>query len=145
MRKLIPLVLLAATIITGCSAIKSRKAERISAYEALSPQHRALVDQGIIGPRMDTNAVYITWGKPYQVMPVTFPGGERTVWIYTGLATDQVAHWQWKSQSNPYAGTAEQTYERKVDQVARRRTNGWVTFENGRVISFNSYAPAHTR
>src|SRR6266567_5131870 len=103
--RFIPLVLLATAIVTGCSTVGSRKAERADAYNALSARHRALVDEGFIDVGMNTNAVYIAWGKPYEIMRVDFPSGERTVWVYTGAVSEPVS----PSPNNPgpprYYGT----------------------------------------
>ena len=142
--RFIPLVLLATAIVTGCSTVGSRKAERADAYNALSARHRALVDEGFIDVGMNTNAVYIAWGKPYEIMRVDFPSGERTVWVYTGATSEQVSSWQYRPSSSPYSarrGTSEPT----TTTILRRRTNGWVSFENGTVVSFDSYAPARAQ
>ena len=141
MRIFMPLILLATAVVTGCSTVGSRKAERADAYNALSAQQRALVDEGIIDAGMNTNAVYIAWGKPYEIMRVDFPSGERTVWVYTGATSEPVSSWQYRPSSNPYSPRSG-TYDRTTNTVLRRRTNGWVSFENGKVVSFDSYAPS---
>jgi hypothetical protein len=144
MRTCIPLILLATAIAAGCASVGSRKAERVSAYNALSARHRALVDEGLIDAGMDTNAVYIAWGKPYEIMRVDFPTGERTVWVYTAATSEQVSSWQYQPSGNPYSARMG-TYNRASTTVLRRRTNGWVSFENGKVVTFDSYAPVKTR
>jgi hypothetical protein len=134
--------MLLAAVATGCSTIETRKTERVSAYNSFSPQERALVDQGIIDVGMDTNAVYVAWGKPYEVLAVDFPSEDRTVWVYTGVATEEVPYWEYRP--NPYVlGTG--TYEYQVAYVGRRMVSGWVAFEKGRVASFESHAPSKTR
>jgi len=85
------LILLTTTVFPGCSTLGARKSERAEAYNALSARYRALVDEGFIDVRMDTNAVYIAWGKPYEIIRVDFPSGERTVWVYTAATAEQVA------------------------------------------------------
>ena len=156
MRTFIPLILLATAVVTGCSTVGSRKAERAEAYNALSARYRALVDEGFIDVGMNTNAVYIAWGKPYQIMRVDFPSGERTVWVYTGATAEQVSSSRNQPISSPYIarpGINGRTttispyspgtgiYNRATTTVLRRRTNGWVSFEDGKVVSFDSYAP----
>ncbi len=142
MRPFIPLILVAAAVVAGCSTVGSRKAERADAYHALSARQRALVDEGFIDVGMNTNAVYIAWGKPYQIMRVDFPSGERIVWVYTAAVSEQIS----PSPNNPgpprYYGTRIETYDKSRATVLRRRTNGWVSFENGTVVSFDSYAPS---
>ena len=141
MRTFIPLILLAAAVVTGCSTVGARKSERADAYKALSARYRALVDEGIIDVGMNTNAVYIAWDKPYEIMRVDFPSGERTVWVYTGATSEPVSSWQYRPSSNPYSPRTR-TSERTPTTILRRRTNGWVSFENGKVVSFDSYAPS---
>jgi hypothetical protein len=148
MRTFILLILLATAAVTSCSTIRSRKAERGDAYNALSARYRALVDEGIIDVGMNTNAVYIAWGKPYAIMRVDFPSGERTVWVYTAATSEQVSSWQYppgptppqyRPSGDPYRS---RTYERTPTTILRRRTNGWVSFEDSKVVSFDSYAPS---
>ena len=141
MRSFIPLILLATAVVTACSTVGTRKSERADAYNELSARYRALVDEGFIDVGMNTNAVYIAWGKPYQIMRVDFPSGERTVWVYTGAASEQVPSWQYRPRSSPYSARTG-SYDRTTTTILRRRTNGWVSFENGTVVSFDSYAPS---
>jgi len=153
LRAFIPFILLAAAVGMGCSTVRSRKTERAEAYNALSPRYRALVDEGFIDVGMNTNAVYIAWGKPYQIMRVDFPTGERTVWVYTGASQEKVSSWQYRPTASPVSSWPTSspyrarpgTYERTTTTVLRRRTNGWVSFENGMVVSFDSYAPSGAR
>ena len=144
MRPFIPLILVTAAVVAGCSTVGSRKAERADAYHALSARQRALVDEGFIDVGMNTNAVYIAWGKPYEIMRVDFPSGERTVWVYTGATSEQVSSWQYRPSTSPYS-TRRGTYEPTTTTILRRRTNGWVSFENGKVVSFDSYAPSRAQ
>src|SRR5262249_6859085 len=142
MKTSILLILLATAV--GCSTIGSRKSERAEAYNALSPRYRALVDEGFIDIGMNTNAVYIAWGKPYQIMRVDFPTGERTVWVYTGSSAENVSSWQYRPTANPYSARTG-TYEHTTETVLRQRTSGWVSFDDGKVVSFDSYAPSRAR
>ena len=144
MKAFVLLIVLAAALVTGCSTVGSRKAERTDAYNALSARYRALVDEGFIDVGMNTNAVYVAWGKPYQIMRVDFPTGERTVWVYTTATSEQVSSLQYRSSPNPYSARRG-TYEPGTTTILRRRTNGWVSFENGMVVSFDSYTPAHAQ
>src|SRR5438876_9149678 len=144
MRTFIPLIMLTTAVVIGCSTVGSRKAERADAYKALSARQRALVDEGIIDAGMKTNAVYIAWGKPYEIMRVDFPSGERTVWVYTGATSQQVSSWQYRPSGSPYSARTG-TYDRTTTTILRRRANGWVSFENSTVVSFDSYAPSRAR
>jgi hypothetical protein len=147
---------LAAALFTGCSTIGSRKSERAEAYNALSARYRALVDEGFIDVGMNTNAVYIAWGKPYSILRVDFPSGERTVWVYTAATAEQRSSWQqqpavrpynsgvriYRSSAGLYGGAGTGIFNPTTTTVLRRRTNGWVSFEDDKVVSFDSYAPA---
>jgi len=118
-----------------------RALKEYDAFLALGPKDRALVDEGFIDVGMNTNAVYIAWGKPYEIMRVDFPSGERTVWVYTGAVSEPVSTWQYRPSSSPYSARRG-SYEPTTTTILRRRTNGWVSFENGAVVSFDSYAPS---
>ena len=100
MKAFVTLLLLAAAFVSGCAGVASRREERADAYASLSARHRALVDQGFIDAGMDTNAVYIAWGNPYEIMRADFPTGERTVWVYTAAASEQVSSWQYQPSGN---------------------------------------------
>lgn len=141
MRTLLLWILL-SVLATGCSTIGSRKAERADAYHALSPREQALVDKGMIDVGMDTNAVYIAWGKPYEIMLVDFPSEERTVWVYTGVAVEEVPYWEYRPSPDYRRGGA---YDHRVTYVGRRRASGWVVFDKGRVASFESHPPNSAR
>ena len=83
----------------GCSTpstVATRRAERASVYEALSPDDRAVVDQGQIRVGMVPDAVYIAWGKPAQVLESENASGRITTWLYHGNTTDEFLFWNYR-------------------------------------------------
>jgi hypothetical protein len=89
-------VLLAGLLLAGCatpSTVASRKQERYAAYGALSPELRALVDQGQLKVGMNPDAVYIAWGPPGQVMQGENEAGKTTTWLYYGGYVQEVRYW----------------------------------------------------
>ena len=95
--KFIASILLVALFATGCmtSTVAKRKEERSSAYAALSPEMRALVDQSQIKVGMPMDAVYIAWGKPSQVISTESGSGTATTWIYIGTAWHEYRFWNY--------------------------------------------------
>jgi len=87
--------LLACSILAGCatSTVQSRKNERPAAYAALSPELRALVDQGQIKVGMNMDAVYLAWGKPAQVLQQEDASGAVTTWLYEGGWMEENRYW----------------------------------------------------
>ena len=68
MRSLLLILLLVSLAGCATSSVESRRKERSSAYTSLSPEMKALVDQGRIQVGMPMDAVYIAWGKPAQIL-----------------------------------------------------------------------------
>jgi hypothetical protein len=93
------LLALAGMLLAGCAAsstVMKRKQERPAAYEALSPEVRAFVDQGKITRGLDTNAVYLAWGQPAQVTQGENDLGQTTTWSYYGFFTQQTTVMGWR-------------------------------------------------
>ena len=89
-------ILVAAAFLTSCattSTIGSRKQERASAYAALSPEFKSLVDTGQIRRGMTEDAVYIAWGKPAQVLQQEDQNGAATIWLYEGGWMEETRYW----------------------------------------------------
>lgn len=97
-RKFLGLAILAAIVLqlTGCASMPSlskRKQERYAAYEALPPDQKALVDTGRVKAGMNTDAVYIAWGNPSQIVSGGNAAGETTTWFYQGGYVDEQRYW----------------------------------------------------
>ena len=83
-------------LLAGCATttVEGRRKERAGAYQALSADHRKLVDQGDIAAGMSEDAVYIAWGKPDQILRSGDKSGVKITWLYEGTTTDTHYYWQ---------------------------------------------------
>lgn len=81
---------------TDPKQIAKRKAERPVQYAALNTEEKALVDQGQIRAGMSTDAVYLAWGQPAQVLKQGDESGEQTLWLYEGTTTDEYMWWNYR-------------------------------------------------
>jgi hypothetical protein len=88
-------LLFASLSLTSCatSTIRSRKQERLTAYHALSPEHRLAVDTGQIEVGMPMDAVYMAWGKPSQIVPGDPSQGVTVTWLYRGTYPEEQSFW----------------------------------------------------
>lgn len=142
-------VILAALLITGCatpSTVETRKQERAAAYAELSPEMRALVDQGQIKVGMPEDAVYIAWGAPSQVERSASATGATTTWIYSGTGYQEHRYWRY-----PYYGHYGGRYGHygyihplptlDYEYVPYRYTAAEVVFDNGLVKSWRHVTP----
>jgi len=80
---------------TGCSTLsgsnlETRKKERYSAYQALPADIRQAVDAGTLKAGMNTDAVYIAWGSPSEMISGGNASGEYVTWIYKAQYIQQV-------------------------------------------------------
>ena len=84
-QSLLVFLTLAVLLVGGCasSSIPRRKAERAGAYATWSPETQALVSQGQLAAGMDTNAVFLAWGRPDEAETVQgLPEGPELRWRY---------------------------------------------------------------
>ena len=138
--------LLAASLM-GCatrSTIPERMEERRAAYDALPAEQRALVDQGHIKIGMSTNAVYVAWGSPSQVLNSESSSGTTTTWIYSGTGWQQRGYWTYHNYGYVYGGRHGYvhplpTYD--YDYIPYRYTAAEVVFEKGVVKSWKHVTP----
>lgn len=92
----LPLLLLLILALAGCatqSTVQTRIRERSAAFASFSPEVKSLVEQNRIQAGMDTNAVYIAWGKPAEVLESGDQHGAYTTWIYRGGFLDETRYW----------------------------------------------------
>ena len=123
------IVLAASLLAMGCAttgSVQTRKQERIAAYEALSPEMKTAVDQGQLKFGMNADAVYISWGKPMQVLTGGDEKGETSTWIYQSSFIQQTRIW----------GEYRMFYAYTPVNYTRAR----VTFQNGAVKEWHTYA-----
>jgi hypothetical protein len=83
--------LVAATAVTllvsGCSTVESRIAERPQVYHSLSARQQQLVANGQIAPGMPRDAVYMAWGSPDQRVQGVMHSQMTETWIYVQYTT----------------------------------------------------------
>jgi hypothetical protein len=140
------ILFLLAVLLTGCattSSIPKRTAERRAAYDALPPEQQALVDQGHIKVGMSTNAVYLAWGSPSQVINGESAAGPTTTWIYSGTGWQQRGYWSYHHHGYLHGryGYANSLPTYDFDYIPYRYTSAEVAFENGVVKSWKHVTP----
>jgi hypothetical protein len=140
--KRIASILLLALFAAGCvtSTVEKRKQERNSAYTSLSPEMRALVDQGQIKVGMPMDAVYIAWGQPSQVITSESSSGAGTTWIYTGTAWQEHRFWNYRYYPRSRYYAYPQMYL-DYDYVPYSYPAAEVVFENAVVKSWRHITP----
>jgi outer membrane protein assembly factor BamE (lipoprotein component of BamABCDE complex) len=130
--------LLGAALLAGCatsSSVQSRRQERAAAYNALSPELRALVDQGQIRVGMNEDAVYMAWGKPSQVLRSGDGSGEVTTWLYTDTSYDTYQHWRYQEYPR-HDGTTYLDRSLNVDYSFQDYVSAELQFQNGALTSW---------
>ena len=122
------LVLLAGVLLASCAAkntVTTRKQDRYGVYSALTPEQRALVDSGQIAAGMNTDAVYIAWGKPGQTASGGNEAGQSTTWFYYGGYTEEMRYWGYRY---PHYAYADRTYIRAQVTFVNGVVKEWQTF-----------------
>ena len=89
---LVPLIVGVAGCVTR-STLQSRIQERSAAYSSFSPETKKMVDEGRIQVGMNTNAVYIAWGKPDEILQNGDQRGVFTTWVYRGAFLEETRYW----------------------------------------------------
>jgi hypothetical protein len=133
--------LLLVLLTAGCattSTVESRKLERHSSYAGLSPEQRALVDQGHIKVGLPSDAVYIAWGAPSQVLNGESAAGTTTTWIYSGTGWQERGYWTYHNYGYGYVHPLP-TYD--YEYIPYRYTAAEVVFQNDVVKSWKHITP----
>lgn len=126
-------LLLPCFLLGGCktSTIDSRKEEKAAAYAMLPPEIRADVDAGRIRVGMNSDAVYMAWGKPAQVLEGENEQGHITTWLYEGGWMQEERYWAYRT-----IGVGKGAYAERYlahDYYPRAYISAEVTFVNGTV------------
>lgn len=126
-------ILAAALLAAGCqtSTVESRRAERSAAYAALSPELKALVDQGQIRVGMSEDAVFIAWGPPSQVIESESAGGRATTWLYHSTYMQETRYWAYREVYRGNQQFLERYLERDYDPQDYVKAE--IIFANGAV------------
>ena len=130
--------LVLAVLSSGCatSTVEKRRAERAASYSDLSPEMRALIDQGQINVGMPMDAVYIAWGKPSQIATGQASNGKSTTtWVYTGTTWREHRYWNYRHYGGRYG--YPETYL-DYDYIPSSYVSAEVLFEDGVVKSWRN-------
>lgn len=127
-----------ALVLTGCksSTVETRRVERQSAYSALAPDQRELVDKGQIKVGMTEDAVYIAWGKPAQVVTSEDAQGRTTTWLYHGSWLEENRYWSYREVSRDGRLYLERYLDR--DYNSRDYISSEIIFQNGTVVRWRT-------
>lgn len=121
-------LLLVAVVMVGCatSSIESRRQERMTSYASLSPEVKSAVDAGQIRRGMTSDAVYIAWGKPSQILQQEDERGPVTTWLYHGSYLEETRYWPYRARVPNY------------DYNIRGYVSAEVIFQNGVVTNWRT-------
>lgn len=137
----LPLSLALSLLVAGCatpSTIESRRSERLSVYSSLAPDEQRLVDEGQIKMGMSSDAVYIAWGPPSEVLQSeSAPQGRITTWRYYGSWMQESRYWAYRETSR---GGNDLYLERYLvsDYQPRDYVRAEINFQDGRVLSWRT-------
>ena len=124
----------AALLLAGCatSTVETRKQERYAAYSNLPPEFKGLVDQAQIKIGMPTDAVYIAWGRPAQILTGQASSGQAaTTWLYQGTQMEEIRYWRYHHLRHGDRYYAQPTLD--FEYYPRSYVSGEVIFENSLV------------
>lgn len=139
MKPILAIALIVSLFVTGCatSTPAKRRTEKSAAYAALSPEWKALVDQGKLAVGMPMDGVYIAWGKPSQVVPGDSESGPTVTWIYMGTTWQEYRYWRYNRYGTHYGyGFPSEPYL-DSDYVPLNYPAAQVVFGDGKVKSWN--------
>jgi hypothetical protein len=122
----------------GCatSTIETRRQEKLSSYQSLPAATKALVDQGQIKVGMTTDAVYISWGQPSDIVQSEDQNGAVTTWLYYGSYLEEYRHWSYREVRGK-DGTFLERYP-ESDYTPRNFLRAEINFVNGVVQSWRT-------
>jgi hypothetical protein len=125
------MALLAVMMALGCATdtVARRKQEHLAAYSALPVSHQAAIDQGRLLHGMTTNAAYIAWGCPSEIVS----DGSITTWIYREQEFKEHKHITIRGTAIP---------EEVKTPYARNVVRAKITFENGLLVSWSRTPPS---
>ena len=136
--KTVVLMLLPILLLAGCksSSIETRKKERANAYALLPVDIQSDVDAGRIRVGMSTDAVYMSWGQPAQILESETGQGHVTSWLYEGGWVQEERYWAYRTVGTGRDACAERYLAR--DYYPRAYIRAEVTFVNGAVSQWRT-------
>ena len=99
------LFLAAVVVLCGCasSTPQKRARERAASYAGMPPETKTMVDHGKIKTGMTTEAVYIAWGQPSEILNAQTPNGvTTTTWLYYATALQENSYWSRRRLQHDY-------------------------------------------
>ena len=138
--KSVTVLLCCGAILCGCasSTIEKRRAERITAYETLSPEYQQLVNAGEIKTGMPKDAVYIAWGKPDDITYSEDSHGKLETWLYYGRYMKEYRYWNYRAINR---GDGEEYLVRHLESDYNPESflKAELIFLRGKLISWRTY------
>jgi hypothetical protein len=124
--------------VAGCatSTLESRRQERAVAYQAMSPDDQRLVDQGQIKIGMSSDAVYIAWGEPGQVLVSETGQGRTVTWLYHGSWLEETRYWSFREVHHDGGIFLERFLDR--DYQSRSYVRAEIVLEEDRVVRWRT-------
>jgi hypothetical protein len=116
--------------LAGCvtrPTVQTRIQERSAAYASFSPAIQQQVVAGRIQAGMDTNAVYIAWGRPDEVLEHGDQRGAFMSWVYRGAFLEETRYW-----------VGRRSPQLAHDYEPRSYVRAEIVFLNGQVQSWRS-------
>jgi outer membrane protein assembly factor BamE (lipoprotein component of BamABCDE complex) len=132
---------LVPVLLAACAApstIETRRAERSVAYEALAPEQKAMVDTGQVRIGMTSDAVYIAWGKPSEVLESEDPSGHFTTWRYYGSFMQENRYWAYREANGSRRGEVYLERYLTSDYNSRDYVRSEIVFKDGKVLSWRT-------
>jgi hypothetical protein len=132
------LLLLPLLFLAGCktSTIDSRVQDRSAAYAMLPPDIQADVLAGRIRVGMNSDAIYMSWGKPAQILESETGQGHVTTWLYEGGWMQEQRYWAYRSVGTGREAHAERYLAR--DYYPRAYIRAEITFVDGAVTQWRT-------
>lgn len=125
-----PMAVLLALILSGCATnntIAERRKANAEVYASFSPEIKSLVDAGQIKAGMTTNAVYIAWGPPAEVLQSGNKSGVLITWVYRGGFLEETRYWAGRREPFIVNYYEPRTYIRAEIVFADGRVQSWRT------------------
>lgn len=122
--------LIGVFVLAGCatqSTVQTRIQERADAYAAFSPEVKQSVAASRVQFGMDTNAVYIAWGKPDEILESGNQHGEYTTWVYRGGFLEETRYWVGRRYPHLEHDYEPRTYVRSEIVFFNGKVQSWRT------------------
>jgi hypothetical protein len=128
-----------ALLLAGCatSTIETRRQEKATSYQSLTPDEKQAVDGGQIRVGMTSDAVYISWGKPSEILESEDQNGHFVIWRYYGTAMYETRYWAYRPIPS---GRTDLYLERYLTSEYNPETyvRAEIVFSQGRVVSWRT-------